>query len=121
MRKTILIITLLIGTTNLLYAQNGSIIDTSKIKKDPPHRVLCINNNNIIEFTATNSGYYSITVENDGLLIEDNEIMLNAGESHIIDLSAYPAGTYRIIIQNMAFGKEQEYIFIKKEDNTETI
>lgn len=121
MRKIFLIFGVLIGATNLLYAQNGSFIDTSKIKKDPPHRVLCINNNNKIEFTATNPGHYSITVENDGLLIEDDEIMLNAGESHIIDISAYPAGIYRIIIQNMAFGKEQEYIFIKKEDNTETI
>lgn len=121
MRKIFLIFGVLIGATNLLYAQNGSFIDTSKIKKAPPHRVLCINNNNIIEFTATNSGYYSITVENDGLLIEDNEIMLNAGESHIIDISAYPAGPYRVIVRDIISCKEYEYFFTKQDDDFELL
>lgn len=33
MRKLLFLFILCIGATNLLYAQNGSIIDTSKIKK----------------------------------------------------------------------------------------
>ncbi len=53
MRKTILIIILLTGTTNLLNAQIIQKDDTIIFPLDPPFRVHCINSNNIIEFTAT--------------------------------------------------------------------
>lgn len=60
-------------------------------------------------------------MENDGLLIEDNEIMLNAGESHIIDLSAYPAGTYRVIVRDINSCQEYEYFFTKQDEDFELL
>lgn len=118
MRKLLLLFTLCIGATNLLYAQNGSIIDTSKIKKDPPYRPFNIYDNTIT-FSATNTSIYSISIKKNVEEIFNDEVSLSAGDNYFIDLSSYPAGTYRVIIRDIIYSKEYEYFFTKQEENTE--
>ena len=118
MKKSLLLFILCIGATNLLYAQSILPPPNDTIKPiSPPIRIFSECSNYTIEFTTTNSSLYLFSIEKSGEELLSEEILLRAGESHIIDLSTYPAGIYRVIIRDIIYSKEYEYLF-SKEDNT---
>ena len=122
MRKSLLLFTLCIGATNLLYAQSILPPPNDTIKPiSPPIRIFSECSNYTIEFTTTNSSLYLFSIEKSGEELLSEEILLRAGESHIIDLSTYPAGIYRVIIRDIIYSKEYEYFFTKQEDDFELL
>lgn len=118
MRKLLFLFILCIGATNLLYAQNESISDTTKIKK-PPVKLFPLSGNNIIAFSVKNYSIYLFSIKKNGEEIFNDEVSLGSGDNYFIDLSSYPAGTYRVIIRDIIYSKEYEYFFTKQNENTE--
>lgn len=57
--------------------------------------------------------------EKNGEEIFNDEVSLSAGDNYVIDLSSYPAGTYRVIIRDIIYCKEYDYFFTKQDENTE--
>lgn len=122
MRKLLLLFTLCIGATNLLYAQSILPPPNDTIKPiSPPIRIFSECSNYTIEFTTTNSSLYLFSIEKNGEEIFNDEVSLSAGDNYVIDLSSYPAGTYRVIIRDIIYSKEYEYFFTKQEDDFELL
>ena len=108
------------GATNLLYAQSILPPPNDTIKpSSPPIRILGDVSAHAIEFTAVNSSLYSFSIEKNGEELFNDEVPLSAGDNYVIDLSSYPAGTYRVIIRDIIYCKEYDYFFTKQNENTE--
>lgn len=115
MKNLFITFILIAGTFYSAQAQ----LKNDSISKLPGSLPFSLVHSSTVEFTATTSGNYSILIEKDGATIDNDEATLSAGETYIIDMSVYPAGTYRIVITDLMREVEYEYAYIKEDETTE--